>query len=168
MKYRAEIGNEKHEIEIHRDGDHVRVLFDGEAFDVDVSEPEPNVSLMKHEGKIFETFVVPTDRPDQPKKVSVNGNDIEVRLIDPKRLRGSRGDDDDGDGLAEIRSAMPGKLVRVLSPAGSSVEKGDGVLVVEAMKMQNELKAPKAGTVKEIRFGEGATVSAGDILAIVE
>ena len=167
MKYQAEIGDEKHEIEIHRDGERVRALIDGAVFDVEVSEPEPNVFLIKRDGNIFETFVIPSD-PDQPKTVSVKGQDIEVRLIDPKRLRGSRSDSDHGDGLAEIRTAMPGKLVRVLLPAGTSVEKGDGVLVVEAMKMQNELKAPRSGIVKEIRFAEGDTVSAGDVLAVID
>jgi biotin carboxyl carrier protein len=63
---------------------------------------------------------------------------------------------------------MPGKVARVLVETGSSVEKGDGVVVVEAMKMQNELKSPKAGIVKEIQAEEGATVSAGDILATIE
>lgn len=168
MKYQAEIGDEKHEIEIHRDGDQVRALIDGEAFEVEVSAPEPNVFLIKRDGKIFETFVVPDARSDKPKVVSVNGRDIEVRLIDPKRLRGSRSDSDHGDGLAEIRTAMPGKLVRILLETGASVEKGDGVLVVEAMKMQNELKAPKAGILKGIRFNEGDTVAAGDILAVIE
>ena len=168
MKYQAEIGDHKHEIEVHRDGGQVRALIDGEAFDVEVSEPEPNVYLIKREGKIYETFVAPSEKPDEPKTIFVNGKVVDVRLIDPKHLRGSRGESDHGDGLAEIRTAMPGKLVRVLLETGTSVEKGDGVLVVEAMKMQNELKAPKAGVVKEIRFGEGDTVSAGDVLAIIE
>ncbi len=51
---------------------------------------------------------------------------------------------------------------------GAAVQKGDGILVVEAMKMQNEMKAPKDGVVKEIRFKEGTTVNAGDVLAIIE
>jgi biotin carboxyl carrier protein len=63
---------------------------------------------------------------------------------------------------------MPGKVVRLISNVGEAVEKGDPILVVEAMKMQNDLKAPKAGTVKEIRVVEGSTVSAGDVLAVIE
>ena len=63
---------------------------------------------------------------------------------------------------------MPGKVVNILLTVGSPVEKGDGVLVVEAMKMQNELKSPKAGVIKEIRVTEGAAVSASDILATIE
>ena len=168
MKLQAEIGDQKHEIELVRNGDQLRAQINGESFDLEFSEPEPNVFLLKRDGKVFEAFVAPTERPDQPISVSVNGRDIEVRLIDPKRLRGKGIDTEHGEGLAEIRTAMPGKLVRILLNAGASVEKGEGVLVVEAMKMQNELKAPKTGTVKEIRFGEGDTVSAGDILAVIE
>ena len=63
---------------------------------------------------------------------------------------------------------MPGKVVRLVANTGDQVEKGDPVLVVEAMKMQNDLKAPKSGVVKEIRVQEGATVSAGDVLAVIE
>ena len=63
---------------------------------------------------------------------------------------------------------MPGKIVRVLAPENSEVEAGQGVLVVEAMKMQNEIKSPKKGTIQKILVSEGAAVNAGDVLAIVE
>jgi biotin carboxyl carrier protein len=63
---------------------------------------------------------------------------------------------------------MPGKIVRVLVSQGAEVEAGTGVLVVEAMKMQNEIKSPKKGTIQKILVSEGAAVNAGDVLAIVE
>jgi biotin carboxyl carrier protein len=63
---------------------------------------------------------------------------------------------------------MPGKVVRVLVKAGALVEAGDALVVVEAMKMQNELKSPKSGTVVEVRAEMGAPVNAGDLLVIVE
>jgi len=63
---------------------------------------------------------------------------------------------------------MPGKVVRVLVREGDEIEIGAGVAVVEAMKMQNEIKSPKKGTVQKITAMEGATVNAGDVLAIVE
>ena len=63
---------------------------------------------------------------------------------------------------------MPGKVVRVMARQGSAVEAGAGVLVVEAMKMQNEIKSPKKGTIQKILVTEGAAVNAGDVLAIVE
>jgi biotin carboxyl carrier protein len=63
---------------------------------------------------------------------------------------------------------MPGKVVRILLHQGDEVEAGTGVLVVEAMKMQNEVKSPKKGTIQKILVSEGAAVNAGDVLAIVE
>jgi biotin carboxyl carrier protein len=63
---------------------------------------------------------------------------------------------------------MPGKVVRLLVQEGTEVEPGHGIAVVEAMKMQNEIKSPKKGIVRKMLVGEGAAVNAGDVLAIVE
>ena len=63
---------------------------------------------------------------------------------------------------------MPGKVVRVLVAEKAEVETGQGVLVMEAMKMQNEMKSPKRGILSKILVSEGASVNAGDVLAIVE
>jgi biotin carboxyl carrier protein len=63
---------------------------------------------------------------------------------------------------------MPGKVVRILAAAGDLVETSQGLVVVEAMKMQNELKAARPGRVTEIRAREGETVAAGDVLMILE
>jgi biotin carboxyl carrier protein len=89
-------------------------------------------------------------------------------LVDPKRLRSGQSAGAHHTGAAEIVSPMPGKIVRVLLRTGDKVEAGAGIIVVEAMKMQNEMKAPKAGIVISINANEGATVNAGDVLAVVE
>ena len=60
---------------------------------------------------------------------------------------------------------MPGKVVRILAPPGTAVEAGQGLLVIEAMKMQNEMKSPKKGTIKKLTVKEGAPVEAGQVLA---
>ena len=62
---------------------------------------------------------------------------------------------------------MPGKVVRVMVRAGEAVEAGQGLLVVEAMKMQNEIKSPKAGKIERIAAQEGQTVNAGEVLAVI-
>ncbi|MGB7601077.1 MAG: biotin/lipoyl-containing protein, partial [Candidatus Sulfotelmatobacter sp.] len=74
----------------------------------------------------------------------------------------------DDHGPKNIVAPMPGKVVRLLVREGDEVEMGAGVAVVEAMKMQNEIKSPKKGTVQKILVTEGAAVNAGDVLAIVE
>ena len=134
----------------------------------EVTEPEPGVYLFRNKAKVTEVSVSRGRRPSDPVIVQVRGTSYDIGLTDPKRLRGSGGGSDHSGGAAEIRTAMPGKVVRLLIEAGAEIEKGQGVIVVEAMKMQNELKAPKAGTVKEIRVTEGATVSSGEVLAVIE
>jgi biotin carboxyl carrier protein len=89
----------------------------------------------------------------------------EVR--DPRSLR-SRSRAADEHGPKKLTAPMPGKIVRVLVAQGAEVEAGAGILVVEAMKMQNEVKSPKKGTIQKILVSEGAAVNAGEVLAIVE
>jgi biotin carboxyl carrier protein len=168
MKIHAEISGKTHQVEIKREDRKVFATVDDRRYELEVSEPEPGVFLFKHEGRIYEAVVPASAKDGEATHVRIGTEEIDVTLIDPKRLRGAGTGAEHADGLTEIKTAMPGKVVRVLLQPGASVEKGDSVLVVEAMKMQNELKAPKAGTVKEIRVEEGAAVAAGDILATIE
>jgi biotin carboxyl carrier protein len=71
-------------------------------------------------------------------------------------------------GTVELRAPMPGKVVKVLVSEGATVDMNQGLLVIEAMKMQNEIKSPKKGTVRKLGVKETAAVNAGDLLAIVE
>jgi biotin carboxyl carrier protein len=162
MKLQAELNSEKHEVEITRDGEKVSAKIDGRVYELEVSEVEPNVFLFKHDTQIHEIYAAPNGI------VNVGNHQFEVNLIDPKRLRGSSGSDVNTDGIAEIKTAMPGKIVRILVEVGGEVANGDGVIVVEAMKMQNEMKSPKDGIIKEIKVEEAATVNAGDVLVIIE
>jgi biotin carboxyl carrier protein len=91
-----------------------------------------------------------------------------IKIIDPKRLRSGQNSDGHHHGVAEIVAPMPGKVVRVQVEAGATVEKGAGVVVVEAMKMQNEMKAPRGGVVVSVNVKPGDTVNAGDVLAVLE
>ena len=90
----------------------------------------------------------------------------EVR--DPRSLRSRRQASGAAHGVAKLVAPMPGKVVRLLVAEKAEVQAGQGVLVVEAMKMQNELKSPKKGVVQRIVAAPGAAVNAGDVLAIVE
>ncbi len=168
MKLQAELNNEKHEIEIKRKGEKVFARVDDREYNLEASEVEPNVYLLKNENKIYEVFVSPQTNQNEPLQIKVKNQEFEINLIDPKRLRGTIGNSEQADGVAEIKTAMPGKLVRILVEAGAEIKQGEPVLVVEAMKMQNEMKSPKDGIVREIRFAEGTTVNAGDVLAIIE
>ena len=168
MKVKAEISGETLDVWLEQDGDQIVAEVDGRRYELEVNEPEDGVYLFKSNGRVTEMFVTPSGVFGDRFQVQASGVDFEIGLIDPKRLRGSAQNAEHGGGAAEIRTAMPGKVVRLLIEPGAEIEKGDGVVVVEAMKMQNELKAPKAGKIKEIRVGEGETVGAGDVLVVIE
>jgi biotin carboxyl carrier protein len=100
-------------------------------------------------------------------EISVNGRLLSLEVFDPRDLRPGQGASAN-QGRQEIAASMPGKVIRVLVAAGDKVEEGQGLVVVEAMKMQNEMKSPKAGRVVEVRARADATVGAGEILVVVE
>lgn len=169
MKLIAELDDEQHDIEILRgDDSKLTARVDGRVYQLEASEPEPNVYLFKHDNQIHQIFVSPNERSGTSVSVSCAGNDFEIKIYDPKRLRGSGAGSGEAGGASEVKTAMPGKVVRVLAEAGAKIKKGDGVIIVEAMKMQNEMKSPKDGIVREIRFAIGATVNAGDVLAVID
>ena len=99
--------------------------------------------------------------------VTLRGRKIRVRIEDPRQWNGS-GAGKSGAGVAKVASPMPGKVVKLLVAVGDLVEAGQGLVVVEAMKMQNEMKSPIAGTVIKVQSEEGATVTANQVLVVVE
>jgi acetyl/propionyl-CoA carboxylase alpha subunit len=129
--------------------------------DFDVQPLEPGSYWVKLGGKSFRVTLGPTG------SVTVDGLPISIDIFDLRDLRAA-GRSGSTQGRQEITSPMPGKVVHVLVNAGDNVEEGQGVVVVEAMKMQNEMKSPKAGTVAEIRTRPDATVSAGEVLIVIE
>ena len=168
MKLQAELNSEPHEVEIKRDGERVFARVDDREYELEASEVAPNVYLLKNENKIYEIFVAPNSDRNAPYNVKTRNCEFEVTLYDQKKLRGTSAAGEQADGIVQIKTAMPGKLVRILVEQGAEIKKGEPVLVVEAMKMQNEMKSPKDGIIKEIRFEEGATVNAGEVLAVIE
>src|SRR6478672_7022984 len=105
MKLVVEVNGDSREVEFTRDGREVRASVDGREYVLDASEPEPGVFLLKHEGRVFEAYA-------DKKSVTISGRTFDTNVIDPKRLRGSAVDSAAEHGHAEIRSAMPGKVVR--------------------------------------------------------
>ena len=97
--------------------------------------------------------------------VSIEGRDVAVRAR--RELDTWLGVGDDGAGSGAVTVAMPGRVVKLLARAGDAVEKGQALLIVEAMKMENEIPAPIDGIVKEIAVSEGQTVEAGATLFVV-
>ncbi|HXP84005.1 MAG TPA: biotin/lipoyl-containing protein [Bryobacteraceae bacterium] len=103
----------------------------------------------------------------KPGEATVNGRTLAVEVSDP-RDRLSSQESAASHGSQQVRAPMPGKVVRVLAAVGDVVEEGRGLVVVEAMKMQNEMKSPQAGRVTEVRARAGAAVTAGEVLVVIE
>jgi biotin carboxyl carrier protein len=137
---------------------------DGREVEVDAVLARPNVLSLRLGNKAYE---VKCERVGVDIHICVGSQRFAAEVHDPRSLR-SRARATDDRGPKKLTAPMPGKVVRVLLSQGTTVEAGAGVLVVEAMKMQNEVKSPKKGTIQKILVIEGAAVNAGDVLAIVE
>ncbi len=165
VKLKAVIGDREHDLNMQIESGSVRAEIDGRVYELELREPEPRCYLFLRDTEVHECRVSKTQDGFD---VNLRGRNHAVAIVDPKRLRSGQNADRHSHGLAEITAPMPGKVVRVHIETGASVEKGAGVIVVEAMKMQNEMKSPRAGVVISINVKPGDTVNAGDVLAVVE
>jgi biotin carboxyl carrier protein len=171
MKLKAQLSGTEHEISIALVDDSAVADIDGRHYEIDVRELAYGEYLLRSASNVYKCRV--EWKREQLFsggffRVVLRRQNYGVAITDPKRLRSGQGSAAHQTGAAEIVSPMPGKIVRILVSAGATLEAGAGVIVVEAMKMQNEMKAPKAGVVVSINTEEGATVDAGEVLAVIE
>jgi biotin carboxyl carrier protein len=142
-----------------------RVVVDGREFRCDwMALPDGRYSIIT-DGRVFD-LSVDVGR-ESCTVVSRNASHL-LRLIDGRRHGLEREAEEGQAGLRRLNAEMPGKVVRILVQAGQKVEYDQGLLVLEAMKMQNEIRAPKGGIVKEIGVAEGRAVSTGEFLISLE
>jgi biotin carboxyl carrier protein len=167
MKLHAATADFQTDIQIWDDGGRVFAELDGRTYELDAHESADGFLLTYH-GKVFNCRVEGRPKSGKPIEVIVGPTRCAVTLTDPKRLSSETSAIVHDDDAARIVAPMPGKVVRVMVESGAKVAAGDGIIVVEAMKMQNEIKAPKAGTVIALNTQTGATVNGGDVLAIIE
>jgi biotin carboxyl carrier protein len=154
-------------VQVRRDGRHFNVLLDGHEQRVDAALIEPGRwSLLIGSSPVSREVRVRNDRRGQW-TVLIQGAAIAVTLKDAKRRSTSIGGMAPDEGPAHITAPMPGKIVRLLVAPGDAVEPGQGVVVVEAMKMENELRAPRAGRVLQVSVREGTSVEAGTTLLVI-
>lgn len=169
MKLIAEIDGRSYALDVRREGTRVEATVEGRRYELEARETEAGAFLLLAAGgRVYECRANDAAAAGGAREVQIGDEVFQVRLVDPKRLGGGRGAGAEASGRAQVAASMPGKVVRVLVEAGASVEAGDGLVIVEAMKMQNELKSPKSGVVVEVRAEAGATVNAGDVLIVVE
>jgi biotin carboxyl carrier protein len=166
MKVNLEIDGQARQVEIDPADSpgQWRIRVDGEPVDADAHLVRPGILSLLIRGQSHR-IVLDADASDPA--LHVGSHRIPYRVDDPRSLRSRRGQART-DGPVTLKASMPGRIVRVSVVRGDIVAVHQGVLVVEAMKMQNEIKSPKDGKVIEIRVSPGDTVAVGDILAIIE
>jgi biotin carboxyl carrier protein len=167
MTFVATLGERKYTIEIEEIGKSVyRVSVDGNEFMVDGKKTgHTNFSLIVDN----RSFEIEVDHKGDEYRVLVDGRNYRVNLMDERRVRTSGGLEAGGvQGRQTVSVPMPGKIIAVLVAEGDTVEKGQGLVIVEAMKMENEVRSPIAGAVREIKVKHGDTVEGGATLLIVE
>jgi len=165
MTYEIAIDGKTHKLELTRADAGFECTIDGEPMRVDAVLTRPNVISLIVGGVAYE---VKREVAGTDEYVWVRDARFKAEVRDPRSLRSRRAAAGVGEGPQKLVSPMPGKVVRLIAKEGEPIEAGKGVLVVEAMKMQNELKAIKSGIVQKIMVAEGANVNAGDALAIIE
>jgi biotin carboxyl carrier protein len=168
IKLNAEVAGKDHRLSIHARGSAIVAEVDGRHYALELRDSGDGEYLLIDRHTVYCCRVDNSRNHPEHIEISLRGASYPVKLTDPKRLRSAQSGAEHNKGTARIVAPMPGKVVRVLVEAGSDVEAGAGILVVEAMKMQNEMKAPKAGQVISIDAQVGSTVNAGEVLAVIE
>lgn len=152
-------------VELERDAERWKISLDGQPVNADAEEIAPNTLSLLLEGQSYEVHITPS--ADGMLKLQTGLQEFTAEVVDPRAWRGRRHGALEAEGRQQVVAPMPGKVVRVLVEAGDRVEAGQGLLVVEAMKMQNEIRSPKGGTVERLHVKEGQPVNAGEVLCIV-
>ena len=169
MQFEIDINERTHKVAIEREGTassgRFRVVIDGVPTSVDARRTELGLSLVFEDGR--STDVALTDRPGGEWFVQLPHADV-TAVVDARRYQRGETGGAAKTGVQKVKAPMPGRVVRILVKVGDEIELRQGVCVVEAMKMENELGAPKAGRVKEISVTEGQSVEAGRVLIVIE
>jgi biotin carboxyl carrier protein len=165
MKYEITVDGAQRSVEFTPPEDSARAgfLIDGRQVDADAVRISRDVYSILLGGRSVEVTVEETPGG---LLLRANGREYRVEISDPRSWRRGRGPGIELEGRQQLVAPMPGKIVRVLVAAGEQVSAGQGLMVIEAMKMQNEIRSPKSGTVEKLAR-EGQTVNAGEVLAIV-
>jgi biotin carboxyl carrier protein len=169
MKFEVQLtgssGKKLRTVDLERDEDRWKISLDGQPVNVDAVEIFPNTLSLLLEGQSYEVRITPS--PEGALQLQTGLREFTAEVVDPRAWRGRKHGALEAEGRQQVLAPMPGKVIRVLVQAGDKVEAGQGLLVVEAMKMQNEIRSPKAGTVERLHVEEGQPVNAGEVLCIV-
>jgi biotin carboxyl carrier protein len=168
MRLKALLDDCEHELVLDINDRHVVAQIDERKYVLEVREADEHSYVILKDTQVYDCRVNSQSGSRDTFEVSVRGKTYPVTVIDPRKLRLDGDSDRHHHGTTEIAAQMPGKVVRVLVEAGQEIDAGTPLLVVEAMKMQNEMKSPRAGVVVSVKVIAGDTVEAGQLLAMIE
>ncbi len=167
MRVELEVAGRRRQVEIERRDDRLAVRLDGEQVAVEATALAGGRWSLRLPGSGRQHEVVILSRPDGAGlEALVDGLSVPVRVSSGTAVAKKAGAR--GEGPDRVTAPMPGKVVKVLVSVGDQVTARQGVVVVEAMKMENELRAGRAGVVREVLVAEGASVEAGTPLLVIE
>lgn len=161
MKYITIINNKQYEVEIQKDGS---VLVNGQPRNVDFLALGPSLYSVIMDTQSLEVII---EEEKGTYSVLVGGRLYEGQVYDERALLMAQRKGGIGGGSGEIHSPMPGLIVAVQVEEGQSVHKGQTVIILESMKMQNELKAPVDGVIASVQVKPGQTVDKGATLVVI-
>jgi biotin carboxyl carrier protein len=170
VQYEIEAGGRTRRVTVMRTGSGFAVTVDGRSKHVDVARVDAQTLSLILDGATSEDAVIAPDRASGQLTVVVDGVAIPVAFNGrSRRVRAETADGASGERRPQrLTAPMPGKVVRVLVRSGDAVMARQPVVVVEAMKMENELRAVRAGTVAEVHAQEGQSVEAGALLVVIQ
>ncbi|MBI3758632.1 MAG: biotin/lipoyl-binding protein [Deltaproteobacteria bacterium] len=165
-RFVATLDGAEHQLEVEELTAHtLRIKLGESQFDLDVHRVGRSSYSILVNNRSFDFDVV---REGEELLVASRGGAARVTLVDAARKSRNAGARPLAAGKASLKAMMPGRVIHVLVNVGDEVAAQQGLLVVEAMKMENEIKAPKAGKVVEIKVKPGQTVEKGELLLVVE
>ena len=166
MTYEVNIDGKTYRVELKRGERGYTCRVDGREVALESVSAEREVLWLLIGGRSYE--VRREAQANGAMQVATRGRRYAAEVRDLRAFRGRRAAPGASAGPVKLVAPMPGKVVRVLKAEGAEVEAGEGVVVVEAMKMQNEIRSPRKGVVKQILATAGAAVNAGETLVVVE
>jgi len=166
MRFAATLDGSTEMIEVTGESGRFRVTIGGEVWDVDASLSPQGIASLLIGGA---SYVADVAAEDSVFVVDVAGEIYRIEIEEETRhIIRTRGGAPGGPGGQIVKAPMPGRVTQVAVRAGDVVKAGDPLLVIEAMKMENEFRAKAGGTVKEVRVTAGEAVNPGDVLVILE
>jgi biotin carboxyl carrier protein len=161
MKFVAQNDDAVFPVEVERHGSGYVVKIDGRVLSVDMARAGESVHSLRFEDGTQFAFI--HHRHGTQHEISFGGSKALIEIIDPLSLRRKSREDESGE-AGDVMALMPGRIVRVLVEPGQAVHRGAGLLILEAMKMENEIQSPIDGTVGEVFVTAGDTVESGAAL----